>query len=185
MRNIFCEFEISTYNTLCSRGPTEVLALSLINVPGGHPVFQNDAKNIPWQDFMIMNISCKFEKESYKMFLLRVVTANNKGGIWPHSIRYHFIALIHPIQWTIALPVGATGPAKRQKKTSCIYYRQDRSQSVHSPGGASYFISCLPLDVIASFSFGAKECAEDFLQRYAFEFLQRTPPSFLFFISTE
>ena len=40
---------------------------------------------------------------------------------------YHFIALIHPIQWTIALPVGATGPAKRQKKTSCIYYRQDRS----------------------------------------------------------
>ena len=24
---------------------------------------------------------------------------------------YDFIALIHPIQWTIALPVGATGPA--------------------------------------------------------------------------
>ena len=96
-----------------------------------------------------------------------------------------FIALIHPIQWTIALPVGATGPAKRQKKTSCIYYRQDRSQSVHSPGGASYFISCLPIDVIASFSFGAKECAEDFLQRYVFEVLQQTLPSFLFFISTE
>ena len=97
----------------------------------------------------------------------------------------HFIALIHPIQWTIALPVGATGPAKRQKKTSCIYYRQDWSQSVHSPGGARYFISCLPIDVIASFSFGAKECAEDFLQRYVFEVLQRTLPSFLFFISTE
>ena len=96
-----------------------------------------------------------------------------------------FIALIHPIQWTIALPVGATGPAKRQKKTSCISYRQDRSQSVHSPGGASYFISCLPIDVIASFSFGAKECAEDFLERYVFEVLQRTLPSFLFFISTE
>ena len=101
------------------------------------------------------------------------------------TLNYVFIALIHPIQWTIALPVGATGPAKRQKKTSCIYYRQDRSQSVHSPGGASYFISCLPLDVIASFSFGAKECAEDFLQRYVFEILQRTLPSFLFFISTE
>ena len=97
----------------------------------------------------------------------------------------YFIALIHPIQWTIALPVGATGPAKRQKKTSCIYYRQDRSQSVHSPGGAWDFISCLPIDVIASFSFGAKECAEDFLQRYVFEVLQRTLPSFLFFISTE
>ena len=25
-----------------------------------------------------------------------------------------FIALIHPIQWTITLPVGATGPTKRQ-----------------------------------------------------------------------
>ena len=98
---------------------------------------------------------------------------------------YIFIALIHPIQWTIALPVGATGPAKRQKKTSCIYYRQDRSQSVHSPGGARYFIYCLPIDVIASFSFGAKECAEEFLQRYVFEVLQRTLPSFLFFISTE
>ena len=97
----------------------------------------------------------------------------------------YFIALIHPIQWTIALPVGATGPAKRRKKTSCIYYRHNRSQSVHSPGGARYFISCLPIDVIASFSFGAKECAEDFLQRYVFEVLQRTLPSFLFFISTE
>ena len=36
------------------------------------------------------------------------------------SLNHIFIALIHPIQWTIALPVGATGPAKRQKKTSCI-----------------------------------------------------------------
>ena len=32
----------------------------------------------------------------------------------------NFIALIHPIQWTIALPVSATGPAKCQKKMSCI-----------------------------------------------------------------
>ena len=94
-----------------------------------------------------------------------------------------FIALIHPIQWTIALPVGATGPAKRQKKTSCIYYRQDRSQSVHSPGGASYFISCLPIDVIASFSFGAKECADNFHQRCVLCFLQQTHPSSVFFIS--
>ena len=29
----------------------------------------------------------------------------------------HFIALIHPIQWTIALPVGADRPAKQQKKS--------------------------------------------------------------------
>ena len=61
MWNIFCEFEISTYNTVYSRGPTKVLALSRINVPGGHLVFQNEAKNIPRQDFMVMNISCKLQ----------------------------------------------------------------------------------------------------------------------------
>ena len=32
----------------------------------------------------------------------------------------NFIALIHPIQWTIAYPVGADRPAKHQKKTSCV-----------------------------------------------------------------
>ena len=90
MRNIFCEFEISTYNTLCSTEPTKVLALSGINVPGGHFVFQNEAKNIPMQDFMVMNISCKFEKASYNIFYVRAVTANSKRGIWPHSLRYHF-----------------------------------------------------------------------------------------------
>ena len=106
-------------------------------------------------------------------------------GFYKEHPKALFIALIHPIQWTIALPVAATGPAKRQKKTSCIYYRQDRSQSVHSPGGASYFISCLPIDVIASFSFGAKECAEDFLQRYVLKFYNELFQVFLFFISTE
>ena len=67
-RNIFCEFEISTYNTLCSRGPTKVLALSRINFPGGHLIFQNEAKNIPRQDFMVINIPCKFETSSYNIF---------------------------------------------------------------------------------------------------------------------
>ena len=33
-----------------------------------HLVFQNEAKNIPRQDFMVMNISCKFEKGSYNIF---------------------------------------------------------------------------------------------------------------------
>ena len=89
MWNIFCEFE-STYNTLCCRGPTKVLAESQINVPGGHLVFQNEAKNTPRQDFMVMNISCKFEKASYNIIFVREVTANNKGGIWPHTLRYHF-----------------------------------------------------------------------------------------------
>ena len=31
-----------------------------------------------------------------------------------------FIALILPIQWTIANPVDADRPAKRQKKMSCV-----------------------------------------------------------------
>ena len=56
----------------------------------------------------------------------------------PSLVNHIFIALIHPIQWTIALL--ATGPTKHQKKTSCIYYRQDRSWSVHLLGGASYFL---------------------------------------------
>ena len=90
MQNIFWEFEISTYNTLCSRGPTNVIALSQINVPDGLLVFQNEAKNIPRQDFMVMNISCKFEKARYNNFFVRSVTANNNGGIWPQSLRYHF-----------------------------------------------------------------------------------------------
>ena len=35
--------------------------------------FQNEAKYIPSQDFMVMNISCKFEKASYNIFFVRTV----------------------------------------------------------------------------------------------------------------
>ena len=31
-----------------------------------------------------------------------------------------FIALIHPVQWTIANPVHTYWPAKQQKKSSCV-----------------------------------------------------------------
>ena len=46
-------------------------------------------------------------------------------NLWANLIakrkeKKNFIALIHPIQWTIAYPVGADRPAKRQKKTSCV-----------------------------------------------------------------
>ena len=70
MTNISCQFEIYTYNTLCSRGPTKVLALSQINVPGGHLIFQSEAKNISRQHFMVINTSCKPEKVSYNIFFL-------------------------------------------------------------------------------------------------------------------
>ena len=57
----------------------------LINVPGGHLVFQNEAKNIPRQDFMVMNISWKFEKASYNIFVVRAVTVKSlytlRGGV--------------------------------------------------------------------------------------------------------
>ena len=82
-----------------------------------------------------------------------------------HTEVYNFIALIHPIQWTIALLVGATGPAKCQKKTSCIYYRQDWSQSVHRTS----FLS-RQHDVIASFLFGTWSVQACFLQRDVLKF---------------
>ena len=69
MMNICCEFQISTYNTLWSRGPTKLLAESRKNARGGHLVFQNEAKSISRQDFLVMNISCKFEKSSYNFFV--------------------------------------------------------------------------------------------------------------------
>ena len=66
MTNISCEFEIYTHNTLCSREPTKVLALSRINVPGGHLVFQNGAKifpgNILWLLIYPANFWSKIEQ---------------------------------------------------------------------------------------------------------------------------
>ena len=47
-----------------------------MNVPGGL-VFQNGAKNIPRQDFIVMNISCKFEKVSYNIFFVSAVTVKS------------------------------------------------------------------------------------------------------------
>ena len=75
MRNIPCEFEISTYNTFRPRGPPKVLAESRKNAHGSHLVFQNEAKKIPRQDFMVMNIS--FEKASFYIFFVRAVTVKS------------------------------------------------------------------------------------------------------------
>ena len=59
------------------RGPTKVLTESRKNACGSHFVFQNEAKNIPRQDFMVMNISCKFEKASYNIIFVRAVTVKS------------------------------------------------------------------------------------------------------------
>ena len=50
----------------------KVLALSQINIPGGHVVF-HEAKNIPRQHFMVINISCKLEKATYNILFVRLV----------------------------------------------------------------------------------------------------------------
>ena len=45
-------------------------------------VFQNEAKNIPQQDFMVMNISCESEKARYNIFFVRVVTVKSLYTLW-------------------------------------------------------------------------------------------------------
>ena len=66
-----------------------------------------------------------------------------------------FIVLIHPIQWTIANPIGADRPAKRQKKTSCVSTgRPVPVLCTHKVAHRTSFLS-RQSDVIASFSFGA------------------------------
>ena len=75
----------------------------------------------------------------------------NTGGL----LRDHFIALIHPIQWTIANPVGADRPAKRQKKTSCVSTGWlVPVLCIHQMAHGICFLS-RQHDVISSFSFGA------------------------------
>ena len=70
-------------------------------------------------------------------------------------INMFFIALIHPIQWTIANPVGADRPAKRQKKTSCVSTGWPVPVlCIRQVAHGIYFLS-RQHDVIASFSFGA------------------------------
>ena len=67
----------------------------------------------------------------------------------------HFIALIHPIQWTIANPVGADQPAKCQKKTSCVSTGWPVSVlCIRKVAHRTSFLS-RQSDIIASFSFGA------------------------------
>ena len=79
--------------------------------------------------------------------------------------KHNFIALIHPIQWTIAFPVGADRPAKRQKKTSCV------STGQAGPVLCTRQVACRTSflsrqrDVIASFSFGAWLCTRKILLR--------------------
>ena len=76
---------------------------------------------------------------------------------------FNFIALIHPIQWTIAYPVGADLPAKRQKKTSCVSTGQACPMLCTRQMACRTSFLSRQHDVIASFSFGAHAVYTEFL----------------------
>ena len=64
--------------------------------------------------------ACSVRDDLYG-YMLALIQCNLVDFMNIYEIKlYYFIALIHPIQWTIAYPVGADQPAKRQKKTSCV-----------------------------------------------------------------
>ena len=84
---------------------------------------------------------------------------------------YHFIALIHPIQWTIAYPVGADRPAKRQKKTSCVSTGQAGPVLCTRQMACRTSFLSRQSDVIASFSFGACTCDTVFSEIIYFQVL--------------
>ena len=99
-----------------------------------------------------------------------------------------FIALIHPIQYTIALPVGTTGPANARKRHP-VYTTSRTGHGVWilSVAHRTSFL-CRHRDVIASFSFGAWSVQTCFVQRDVFAVLQRIQPFielFILHISTE
>ena len=79
-----------------------------------------------------------------------------------------FIALIHPIQWTIAYPVGADRPAKRQKKTSCVSTGQAGPVLCTRQMACRTSFLSRQSDVIASFSFGARSVQAEFSSEFNF-----------------
>ena len=80
-------------------------------------------------------------------------------------VNTHFIALIHPIQWTIAYPVGADRPAKRQKKTSCVSTGQVGPMLCTRQMACRTSFLSRQHDIIASFSFGAHAVYKEFFIR--------------------
>ena len=80
--NISCKFENSAYNTFCSKGGNRKTSTHCFmtdkDIPhGDHLVFQNEAKNIPRQDFVVMNICCKFENYTYNTLPSRGIKAKS------------------------------------------------------------------------------------------------------------
>ena len=74
-------------------------------------------------------------------------------------------------QWTIAYPVGADRPAKRQKKTFCVSTGQAGPVLCTRQMACRTSFLSRQRDVIESFSFGACTCDTDFLSRILFQVL--------------
>ena len=53
---------------------------------GGHLVFQNDTKNVNRQSYMITKLSCKFEKPSYNIFVLRGIRKTQRNACGGHLV---------------------------------------------------------------------------------------------------
>ena len=77
-----------------------------------------------------------------------------------------FIVLILTIQWTIANPVGADWPAKRQKKTSCVSLAGP-VQCILQGAHRTSFLS-RQHGVMACFSFGVRSVQAEFFSDIVF-----------------
>ena len=95
----------------------------------------------------------KYEMKKNRSIEVLIKNALKSTKIQDESV--YFIALIHPIQWTNAYPVGADRPAKRQKKTSCVSTGQAGPVLCTRQVACSTSFLSRQSDVIASFSFGA------------------------------
>ena len=113
------------------RGPSAMLPLN---------PYLKDAFEKFEQDFLASNLP----EGKYIKPPASTVTYNKVGQPYfedkLQELNSDFIALILPIQWIIANPVGADRPAKRKKKTSCVSTGWPVRSTVHSPDGASYFL---------------------------------------------
>ena len=70
-------------------------------------------------------------------------------------LNVYFIALIHPIQWTIAF-TGRRDRSRQTPEKDVLYIiPAGPVSSVHSLGGASYLLPVCQSDVSPSFSFHA------------------------------
>ena len=118
----------------------------------------------------ILRTNKKCVRSSFKFSFLRLILTVKPvmstlilgySSLTSKGLNFHFIALIHPIQWTIANSGRRDRLAKRQKKTSCVSTGQPvLTLCTRQVACRTSFLS-RQSDVIASFSFGACSAARN------------------------